>query len=147
MANTTVYVIQKGKTVQEAVRVFCELKEGGIWAKTTLGLLPACDRSLLEAKGVDPAQVAKQGSAAQYPDCWLKIGLNPGGSEVMLESEYQACREISERAAKAQLHAEMAAFHAFLPEYYRRYKTAERAYEAEDVHANDVLRQWEAQRH
>jgi hypothetical protein len=71
------------------------LRDGGLWAKTPKGDMPMCDSSLLKSKGLDPVLVAKKGQMEQHPDCWLKLGQNPGGSFVYLAEDYRKFEEAS----------------------------------------------------
>jgi hypothetical protein len=136
---TTVYIIPKGADFYDAKAMpQVELRDGGIWAKTPLGMLPFCDRTLLEAKGLDPVKVAKTGTAAQHPDCFLTLGINPGGTQVLTKEEYQA--ESSHR-----LKATMDAVHPHLFDLYQKYGTWEKADAVEDVYAADVLRKYQEQ--
>lgn len=134
---TTVYIISKNTDFYAAKAMpQVELRDGGIWAKTPLGMLPFCDRTLLEAKGLDPVKVAKTGTAAQHPDCFLRLGVNPGGTQVFTKEEYQA-------ESAVRLKATMDAKHPHLYAFYKKYTTWEKADAAEDVYAADVLRQYQ----
>lgn len=134
---TVVYIIPKNADFYDAKRIAqCELKDGGIWGKTPKGMLPFCDRTLLEAKGLDPAQVAKDGTASQYPECFLRVGTNPGGTQVLTEQEYKA-------ESDSRLKATMDAKHPHLYAFYKKYTTWEKADAVEDVYAADVLRQYQ----
>lgn len=139
MIMSVVYIIPAGKDFYDAKRIIqCELKDNGIWVKTPLGMLPFSDRTLLEAKGLDPAKVAKAGTAAQYPDCFLTLGTNPGGTKVLTEAEYKAESAI-------RLKAIMDAFHPHLYDLYKQYGTWQNADRQEQVYAADILRQYQNQ--
>lgn len=86
-----IVIIVKDKKVQTFQN--CALKDGGIWVKTSKGLMPFLDGSLLEAKGLDPQIISKEGAGPQHPDCFLKFGLNPGGATVYTAEEYQVVKD------------------------------------------------------
>ncbi len=100
----SVIIVKDGKetTFKGAI-----LKDGGIWVNSTKGVLPLCDSTLLKAKGLDPKAVAASGAMDKHPDCWLKLGQNPGGATAYLLGDYHKLKEaerLTEREVDMQSH-------------------------------------------
>ncbi|NJM74882.1 MAG: hypothetical protein HC852_02820 [Acaryochloridaceae cyanobacterium RU_4_10] len=96
MTNIVVIKDRKKKTFE------AELRDGGIWVKTPKGKLPMCDSSKLKSQGLDPVAVAKAGEMHKYPDCWLKLGQNPGGAIVYLAEEYRKIEKAEKEREEAE---------------------------------------------